>query len=121
MPMTSLLSKWSPLFEANGHLLLIALFGGVVLYFYTLYGHLTGTRRSQLKGRSLVICFFVFLFVALPFLGAAVTAIYIANGDKLSPLLAFQVGLTSPAVVHGIISLGANRLAAEPMPTQPGQ
>ncbi len=44
------------------------------------------------------------------------------NGDKISPILAFQIGLTSPAIVQKLIIAYANNMAKNSSPTlQPDQ
>ncbi len=66
-------------------------------------------KREQKLSRSRYIIYMVFLLLTLPLLGSAVVAIYIFNGDKISPVLAFQIGLTSPAIVQSLIIAAADK------------
>ena len=105
---------------ANGPLLSIACFGGVVLFALKMVEHFNRPEQNKLTARRYATAF-VFLFLALPILGGAVVAIYLANGDKISPVLAFQVGLTSPAIVQSLIIAAANNLSRQGVVASPVQ
>jgi len=99
----------------NLHLLLIAIFGGIVLFGLKFTEHFMRSEQDKMPfGRYLV--FFFGLLITLPLLGAGVTAIYLLNGDRLSPILALQVGLTSPAIVQSLIIAAANSIAKSAAP-----
>ncbi|WJV23187.1 MULTISPECIES: hypothetical protein [Pseudomonas] len=104
------------LIQANSLLLSIACFGGLVLFALKIVDHFNRAPENKLSSGRYV-AYMLFLFVVLPVLGSAVVAIYLANGDKISPVLAFQVGLTSPAIVQSMIIAAANNLAKEPVST----
>lgn len=65
-----------------------------------------------------LVCIFL---LVLPSLGTIVLLIYLANGDKISSVLAFQVGLTSPAIVQSMIIAAANNLQRQPLQTVAAQ
>jgi hypothetical protein len=44
-----------------------------------------------------------FLLIALPSLALIMAAVYILNGDKMSAMLAFQVGISSPVLVQSLV------------------
>lgn len=102
----TIFEKLSP----SSDLVLIAIFGGLVLWGLKIAEHF---RRSDQDKMPLAkyLFFVVSLLFVLPLLGGFVTSVYILNGDKLSPILALQVGLTSPAVVQSLIIAAANNLA----------
>lgn len=83
-------------------LLCVAGFDGMVLFGLKMVEHFNRKREEKLS-RSRYIIYLIFLFLTLPLLGCTVVAIYIINGDKISPVLAFQIGLTSPAIVQSLI------------------
>lgn len=100
----------------NVHIILIAFFGGFVLFGLKFSEHFMRSEQDKMPVRRYAI-FFIGLLIALPVLGAAVTCIYLMNGDKLSPILALQVGLTSPAIVQSLIIAAANNIAKNDSPT----
>lgn len=94
----------------NAHLLFIAFFGGLVLWGLKISEHFMKSEQDKLPIVKYI--FFVSaLLICLPTLGVGVTSVYILNGDKLSPILALQVGLTSPAIVQSLIIAAANKMA----------
>lgn len=105
---------------SNSSLLFIACFGGVVLFALKAAEHFNRPLANKLSSGRYAI-YALFLFITLPALGGAVVVIYLANGDKISPLLAFQVGLTSPAIVQSLIIAAANNMSKEPLPTTRNQ
>lgn len=114
------ISVLHPLAE-NIHLICIALFGGLVLFGLKFAEHFMRSEQDKLPLGKYII-FFIGLLLALPLLGVGVTSVYILNGDKLSPILALQVGLTSPAIVQSLIIAAANSLAKSTAPaTSSGQ
>ncbi|EHH1246900.1 hypothetical protein J7H98_004520 [Vibrio parahaemolyticus] len=101
-------------------LIIIALFGGVVLFGMKISEHFMKPEQDKLP-LGKYIGFTVSLFFALPILGAGVTCIYLLNGDKISTILAFQIGLTSPAIVQSLIIAAANNMAKNAAPDLQGQ
>ena len=96
-------------------LIVIALFGGVVLFGMKISEHFMRSEQDKLP-LTKYIGFTLFIFVTLPILGAGVTCIYLLNGDKISTILAFQIGLTSPAIVQSLIIAAANNMAQKASP-----
>lgn len=103
--------------EASGyslHLIFISFIGGWILWGYKLKLYFDRPVEDRMTSCRAFFLYFG-LFLWLPALGGFVSWIYIVNGDKMSALLALQVGLTSPAILHGFISVGANASAANPI------
>jgi cytochrome c oxidase assembly factor CtaG len=98
------------LLSSNIHLIIISIFGGLVLFGLKVTEHFMRAEQDKLPIMKYVI-FFLGLLIFLPILGAGVTSVYIINGDKLSSILALQVGLTSPAIVQSLIIAAANGMA----------
>ena len=107
------------LLSANLHLIGISCFGGIVLFGLKLTEYINRVPEDK---STLLRAFIIhsLLFVVLPVLGAAVSGIYIMNGDKMSAILAFQVGLTSPAIVQSMIIAAANSAANDPVDVEAG-
>lgn len=99
---SALLAQW--------HLLLIAAIGGFILFAFSVAEHFNKSDEDKL-GLIRYFGWFLFLFIGLPFLGVVMVGVYVLNGDKLSAILAFQVGLTSPAIVKALMSATANKMA----------
>lgn len=105
---------------SNSSIFYIACFGGLVLFALKATEHFNRPiENKHSPGRYAI--YVLFLFLTLPVLGGAVVVIYLANGDKISPVLAFQVGLTSPAIVQSLIIAAANNMSKQSMPTTPNQ
>lgn len=100
---------------ANAHLIAISVFGGYVLFGLKLAEHFMRAAADKMPMRRYVACFTA-LFVVLPVLGGSMTAIYLMNGDRLSPILALQVGLTSPAIVQSLIIAAAHSMSKTAAP-----
>jgi hypothetical protein len=98
--------------QQNYHLLGVALFGGFVLYGFKIADHFNRAPEDKMP-LSKYWFYALSLFFVLPLLGVCVTAIYLMNGDGLSTILSFQVGLTSPAIVHSMIIFKANKMGKE--------
>lgn len=97
------------LLSANTDVLLIATIGGVVLFGLQLASHFQRKELDKLsKGRYAV--FFLFSIICLPASAAIVSGLYILNGEKLGVLLAFQVGLSSPAILKSLIVASADKV-----------
>lgn len=105
---------WSAL-PANAHLIAISVFGGYALFGLKLAEHFMRATADKMPLQRYVVCFAA-LFVVLPVLGGSMTAIYLMNGDKLSPILALQVGLTSPAIVQSLIIAAAHSMSKTTAP-----
>jgi len=107
-------SPWRVL-APNGHLIVIAVFGGFVLFGLKFAEHFCRRDEDKLPIQRYIV-FFIGLLVALPVLGGCVTCVYLMNGDRLSPILALQVGLTSPAILQSLIIAAADTIARNAAP-----
>lgn len=95
--------------------ILIAISGGLVLFAMKVTEHFNRPQQEKLSIPRYA-AFFIWIFLGLPVLGGLMTSIYILNGDQISPILAFQVGLTSPAIVQSLIIAAANNTAKQLQP-----
>lgn len=118
--MTEQLSTISTAFSSHLLLIIVASLGGFVLAGLKIAEHFSKDEKDKLSAGK--YCgFFIFIILGLPFLGALVTFIYLLNGDKISTILAFQIGLTSPAIVQSLIIAAANTMASKTRPQLEGQ
>lgn len=101
--------------EQHWPLILFAALGGGVLVAAKLVGHFQLAPEQKMPLTRYVV-FALFVTIFLPLLGGIVAMVYIANGDQISPMLAFQVGLTSPAIVQSLMTAAGNQLASNPIP-----
>lgn len=101
---------------ADWKIILVASFGGIILAVYKAIEHSRRDECEKHKGLYYGL-WLLAVFFALPILGGMMVVVYLANGDKISPLLSLQVGLTSPAIVEGIIAAAANKGAKNPVRT----
>lgn len=92
-----------------------------MLFGLKLAEHFMRSAPGKMPLGRYVACFTA-LFVVLPVPGGAMTAIYLMNGDRLSPILALQVGLTRPAIVQSLITAAAHAMSRSTAPRiYPGQ
>ncbi|EPV1412645.1 hypothetical protein VC885_25535 [Citrobacter freundii] len=96
-------------------LIFVSIIGGLILSLLKIAAHFSRNESDKLKPMK-YLGFFVFVIFGLPILGGVVTSIYLMNGDKISPILAFQIGLTSPAIVQSLIIAVANNMAKNSSP-----
>lgn len=96
--------------DPNAHLLVIACLGGLILFGLQCAEHYNRPEPDKLHFWK-YIRIYVLLLVVLPGLGVIVMSVYLLNGDKISPVLALQIGLTSPAIVQSMIIAAANQMA----------
>jgi hypothetical protein len=108
------------LLRDNTPLLIIALIGGFILFCYDAFLILNHNKLNIDRAGYRILVTGLLLF-GLPLLGVIVTGVYLMNGDKISPLLAFQIGLTSPAIVTAGMTIAANKLSDREMNTEPTQ
>lgn len=102
--------------DSNFDLVVVSAFGGLVLFGFKLIEHF---NREQHDKMPLIryIGFFVFLLITLPMLGLSITLIYLMNGDEISVILAFQIGITSPAIIQKIITSTADGMSKSASPS----
>lgn len=108
---SKLLSEFLPAEVAsNLKLIIVSMLGGVVLFGLECYQHALRAPVDKMPTKKYIgwICL---ILIALPALGVVVTAVYLMNGDKISPILAFQIGLTSPALVQSMVIAAANKIS----------
>ncbi|MGR7212952.1 hypothetical protein ACU617_17835 [Klebsiella aerogenes] len=101
--------------SSNYGLIVVAIFGGLVLTGLKLSDHFNRDKKDKYPFFQ-YIAFFLFLIIGLPILGAGMTCVYLLNGDKISPLLALQIGLSSPALAQNLITKAADKLAKSTAP-----
>ncbi|EJH8725751.1 hypothetical protein ACJX0I_05460 [Enterobacter hormaechei subsp. xiangfangensis] len=101
--------------DSHAATIIVAFFGGLVLFCMKMAQHFSREEKDKLP-LARYIWFAISLMITLPLLGAGMTCIYLLNGDKISTLLAFQIGLTSPAIVQSLIIAAANDLAKKASP-----
>lgn len=105
--------------QANFHLMIISILGGFVLFALKLAEHFMRDATDKMSIYRYVV-YAISLFIFLPLLALIMTSVYLVNGDKISPVLAFQVGLTSPAIAQSMIIAAANKIAKSPAEVPPG-
>jgi hypothetical protein len=109
------------LLSDNIDLLCIAVVGGFVLFGFHVASHFNRALQDKLPWLKYAAAF-AFLLLALPGLAFVMASVYILNGDKMSAILAFQVGVSSPALLQGLIIKTATRLGASAqLPVSPNQ
>lgn len=101
-----------PQLTNNISLIVVSMLGGLVLFGLECYRHALRAEEDKLAVTK-YIGWIVLILIFLPLLGVVVTSVYLMNGDKISPILAFQIGLTSPAIVQSMVIATANRLSTE--------
>ncbi|OHC26300.1 MAG: hypothetical protein A2Y50_07295 [Pseudomonadales bacterium RIFCSPLOWO2_12_59_9] len=105
----------------NINLVIISAFGGIVLFGFKVSEHFNRAPHDKMPLLK-YFGFFISLLIALPVLGLGMTLIYLMNGDKISSILAFQIGITSPAIAQALMSAAANNLSNNSAPQiSPGQ
>ena len=95
----------------NADLLCVSAVGGIVLFGVKLAAHFKRARAEKFSSRDYALSFASQL-IALLGLALVMASVYILNGDKMSALLAFQVGISSPVIVQGLMVAGADQLRA---------
>jgi hypothetical protein len=78
----------------------IAGFGGFMLNMMNLWEDSKKQKSERVPKDAL---YWVF-FVGWPFFGAALAYIYLLDGSKLRPFLAFSVGLAAPTTIKSLMS-----------------
>jgi hypothetical protein len=119
MTLPDLTAAFEILFSQS-HLLITGAFGGLILCGTKVAAHFNKLSEDKLSAVR-YSGWLLFILIVLPFLGLALVGVYILNGDKLSAVLALQVGLTSPAIITSLMSVTANGMAKGIAATAPGQ
>lgn len=119
--MSEAIGLFPDVISSNITLIVVSIFGGLVLSALKISAHFMRDEKDKYPFFR-YLAFFLFLIIGLPILGAGMTCVYLMNGDKISPLLALQIGLTSPAIAQSLIIAAANNLAKNTAPVlQPNQ
>lgn len=113
--MTDIIKLIPDAISSNYWQVVVAVFGGLVLTGLKLSDHFNRKKKDKYPFFQYLI-FFSFLIIGLPLLGAGMTCVYLLNGDKISPLLALQIGLSSPAIAQSLITKAADNLASNTTP-----
>jgi len=101
--------------SSNIHLIVVSCFGGIVLAMVKIAEHFNRPVENKITSCR-YIGYVLFFILGMPILGGGVTIVYLINGDQISSLLSFQIGLTSPAIIQTLIAKAANNLAKETEP-----
>ncbi len=100
--MTNLIEQFTTFVFSHAPTLAIATIGGVVLFGLKLAEHFKRPAENKMPNKDYILSF-IGTLIFLPFLGFIVTAVYLSNGDKINSILAFQIGLTSPAIALSLM------------------
>jgi hypothetical protein len=100
--------------------LLFSLFGALILTFKAIKEHIDRDPKDKMSYGKYSIYLFGWL-VGYPISGVTVASSYLASGNHFGSWLALQIGLTSPAILAGILSGGANAISSRGVETVPGQ
>lgn len=100
--------------------LFFSLVGSLILTAISIKEHIDREEKDKMTRGKYSIYFLGWLF-GYPILGVVVALAYLASGNEFGSWLALQIGLTSPAIVAGIASSGANVLSNQGVDTAPGQ
>lgn len=103
------------LIYGNSGTLIFALLGAFFLTGISIKEHSDRDPKDKMaKGQySLYLVGWV---IGYPVLGFVVALAYLAHDNQFGAWLSLQIGLTSPAIVLGLASGGANLLAKEGVP-----
>ncbi|AWB72162.1 hypothetical protein O1B75_003550 [Vibrio cholerae] len=100
--------------------LVFAFFGSLILTALSIKEHIDRDEKDKMgKGKYSIYVFG--WVVGYPILGVVITLAYLDSGNQFGNWLALQIGLTSPAILAGIASGGANVLSKKGVETAPGQ
>ncbi|HCI5654934.1 TPA: hypothetical protein NPO21_000430 [Klebsiella variicola subsp. variicola] len=113
--MSEIIKQIPDTISSNIWLIVVSTFGGLVLTMLKLSSHFMRDEKDKYPFFKYAV-FFLFLIIGLPILGAGMTCVYLLNGDKISSLLAFQIGLSSPVLAQNLISSAADNLAKNTSP-----
>lgn len=108
------------LITSNFGTLLFSLIGSLFLTIRSIKEHLDREEKDKMTKGKYSMYFFGWV-IGYPILGVVVALAYLASGNEFGCWLALQIGLTSPAIVAGIASSGANVISSQGIDTEPGQ
>ncbi|HDO1312069.1 hypothetical protein ACE1B4_17930 [Aeromonas veronii] len=100
--------------------LFFSFIGSLFLTFRSIKEHIDREEKDKMT-RGKYSIYFLGWAIGYPILGVVVALAYLASGNEFGSWLALQIGLTSPAIVAGIASSGANVLSSQGVDTAPGQ
>lgn len=100
--------------------LIFAVLGAFILTGISIKEHVDRDPKDKMSKSKYSIYFFGWM-IGYPIMGFIIAVAYLANDNQFGAWLALQIGLTSPAIVAGIASGGANILAKEGVATTDGQ
>lgn len=100
----------------NTGTLFFAVAGAFFLTTSAIKEHLDRDPKDKMSKNKYFMYLIGWIF-GYPFLGLIVATAYIANDNHFGSWLALQIGATSPAILIGMVSRGANSLAKDPVPT----
>lgn len=100
--------------------LIFAVLGSVFLTDISIKEHLGRYSKDKMpKPQYIMYC--LTWVIGYPVLGFVVASAYLATDNNFGAWMALQIGLSSPAIIVGLASGGANFLAKDGIQTQEGQ
>ena len=101
--------------------LVFAVLGAWILTAISIKEHLDRDSKDKMS-RPKYFIYFLGWIVGYPMMGFIVAVAYLASEDyQFGAWLALQIGLTSPAIVAGIATGGANAMAKDGIPIKEEQ
>lgn len=107
-----MLNNFMEILNTNFDTLLFAALGGFLLWTYKLKEHYNRPIETKMSNSHYVFIHFI-LLLWLPFLGVVMSFIYLYNGDKLSIVLAIQVGISAPGLLDIFMANAMNKVASQ--------
>jgi hypothetical protein len=105
---------------ANLGTLFFALCGSFILTVISIKEHIDRDIKDKMSNGKYVM-YLLGWAIGFPLLGVVVAVAYLASGNQFGTWLALQIGLTSPAIVAGIASSGANSMSEKGIETAADQ
>lgn len=100
----------------NSGTLIFALLGAWILSGISIKEHLDRDPKDKMSRLNYVIYLLGWVF-GYPLMGFIVAVAYLGTDNQFGAWLALQIGLTSPAIVAGLASSGANALSKKGIDT----
>lgn len=105
---------------ANLGTLFFALCGSFILTGISIKNHIDRDVKDKMSSGKYLM-YFLGWVIGFPLLGVIVAVAYLASDNQFGTWLALQIGLTSPAIVAGIASGGANSMSQSGVETATDQ
>jgi hypothetical protein len=108
------------LVSLNFGTLVFLILGALLLTGLSIKEHVDRDPKDKMSKTKYSLYFVGWLF-GYPIMGFVVAAAYLSNDNQFGAWLSLQIGLTSPAIIAGLASGGANILAKDGVPTSEDQ